>query len=206
MHYRFGPFQLDLDRFSLSKEGEPVEVEPKVLKLLVYFLENHGRVISRDELVREVWGDDFVSDSAVSHAVYGLRRALGDDAKDPEFLRTSHGRGFEFLVGPSSSATGEPGGTASPDRHAGQRSGRGWAVVAGLLAVLAAGAWFATRGTPDPEQRSARPSRLLVLGVTTRGPDPEIQLLGLGVSDYLVRDLASAICVSIPSSPTASRR
>jgi DNA-binding winged helix-turn-helix (wHTH) protein/tetratricopeptide (TPR) repeat protein len=96
MIHRFGGFELDEERFELRSAGAPVRLEPRVLELLLHLARHPGRVVSKEELVREVWHGKFVSDSAVTYAVAEARRALalGRDAA----IENVHGRGYRLVA------------------------------------------------------------------------------------------------------------
>jgi predicted ATPase/DNA-binding winged helix-turn-helix (wHTH) protein len=105
----FGSFELDTDAMSLLDRGNPVPLEPRVFDVLAYLVRQRDRVVPKEELLDEVWGDRFVSDSALSSCIRHVRRALGDDGSAQRFVRTAHGRGYQFVapvtsVAPVSSA------------------------------------------------------------------------------------------------------
>jgi DNA-binding winged helix-turn-helix (wHTH) protein len=60
--YQFGPFRLDERARSLTREGEPVAITPKVFDTLVFLVSNAGRSVSRDEVIKAVWPDTFVEE------------------------------------------------------------------------------------------------------------------------------------------------
>src|SRR5579864_9209482 len=88
-----------------------VQVEPKVMEVLVCLARRAGRVVTKDELVREVWEGRFVSDDVVWRSVRELRRALGDEARAPRFIETIPKRGYRLLVPVAEIA--EPNGVAA---------------------------------------------------------------------------------------------
>ncbi|MGM0583300.1 MAG: winged helix-turn-helix domain-containing tetratricopeptide repeat protein [Pseudomonadota bacterium] len=98
---RFGPFELDFDRYELRLEGEPVPLEPRTFDLLALLARNRGRTVTRDEIFREVWPGRFVSDAALSSQIRSARRALGDDGKRQAVIATVHGRGFRLRSRPA---------------------------------------------------------------------------------------------------------
>ena len=98
MIYRFGPFELDLARVELRTGGEVRPLEPQVFALLAFLVEHRERLVSRDEIIEKVWDGRVVSDSAVSSRVKSARKALGDDGKAQQFIRTIHGQGFRFVA------------------------------------------------------------------------------------------------------------
>jgi len=99
MKYVFDSFVIDAATRELYSAGAPVHVEPRVLDLILYLIERRDRVVSKDELVSEVWHGRFISDAAISSVVSAARRALADDGQDQRYVRTVRSRGFRF-VGP----------------------------------------------------------------------------------------------------------
>lgn len=95
---RFGEFELNQDTFELSREGEPVALEPRVLSLLCFLIDNREKLVSKDTLLDELWGHRFVSESALATQIKRLRQALGDDGHKQEYIKTVHGRGYRFVA------------------------------------------------------------------------------------------------------------
>jgi len=94
MAYCFGPFLYDPVRRELTRDGAEIPLTHKVRALLTLFLENPGRLLTRDEIVECVWPEVAVSDDALRFQVAELRRALGDEAD--ACLRTIRGEGYRF--------------------------------------------------------------------------------------------------------------
>ncbi|MGM0584580.1 MAG: winged helix-turn-helix domain-containing protein [Pseudomonadota bacterium] len=97
MIYAFEDCTLDLDRVELRRAGEPVAIEPQVFEVLRVLIDRRERVVTRDELLAQVWNGRFVSDSALSSRIKSLRRAIGDDGKAQRLVRTVQRRGFRFV-------------------------------------------------------------------------------------------------------------
>jgi predicted ATPase/DNA-binding winged helix-turn-helix (wHTH) protein len=94
----FGAYELDLDAHELRDNGERVPIEPQVFDVLAYLAARPGRMITKEELLDEIWGDRFVSPSALNSRIKSARAATGDDGKRQEVIRTVHGRGFMFVA------------------------------------------------------------------------------------------------------------
>lgn len=88
---RIGDHDLDLQRGTLLRDGEPVHLRAKTFALLSYLARNAGRVIGRDELLTAVWPDVIVTEDSLTQAISELRRVLGDSA-----LRTLPRRGYSL--------------------------------------------------------------------------------------------------------------
>ena len=91
--YRFDRFVLYPDRgVLLSAEGGEIALRPKALTLLRLLVENAGRLLDRDTIMRAVWSDVIISDDGITQCVRDIRRALADDAQ--RILRTVRQRGY----------------------------------------------------------------------------------------------------------------
>ncbi len=96
MHRAFAGFELDVQRSRLVRDGQDVDLEPKVFDLLCYLLHNPHRLISKQELKREVWQAQRLSDGVTANAIAKLRRALGQPADVASPIETVRGRGYIF--------------------------------------------------------------------------------------------------------------
>jgi DNA-binding winged helix-turn-helix (wHTH) protein len=95
--YRFDAFVLSpARRVLVSTDGE-VPLVPRYFDLLLFLLVNRDRALHRREIFDAVWSDVVVSDGALSQAVRSLRRALGDDPREPRFIRTLARHGYQFV-------------------------------------------------------------------------------------------------------------
>ena len=95
--FLFDNFALDCERRELRADGAPVSIEPQVFDLLVYLIENRGRVVSKDDLIASVWGGRIVSESTVDSRINAVRKAIGDSGKEQRLIRTSARKGFRFV-------------------------------------------------------------------------------------------------------------
>jgi TolB-like protein/DNA-binding winged helix-turn-helix (wHTH) protein/Flp pilus assembly protein TadD len=137
---RFDSFELDLRSGELRQNGASVKLQPQPAKLLALLVSRAGQVVSREELVGEVWGSETFVDyeRGLNFAIRQIRSVLGDDADQPRFLETLPRRGYRFIA----SVQGEiPVAVAEPPspRSFGPR-------VAGLVAAFvlcASAAYFA---------------------------------------------------------------
>lgn len=94
----FGGFELDGERFELRRGGAAVKVEPRVLEVLLYLAAHRDRVVAKHELIENVWGVRFVSESALSRCIHEARKALGEEAQDEGAIKTVYGRGYRFVA------------------------------------------------------------------------------------------------------------
>jgi predicted ATPase/DNA-binding winged helix-turn-helix (wHTH) protein len=92
--YRFGEFTLDISRGGVFRAGREIKLRPKVYQALKYFVENPGRLVSKQELMQAVWPDAFVTDDSLVQCTLELRRALEDS--EQRLLKTVPRRGYLF--------------------------------------------------------------------------------------------------------------
>ena len=88
---------LDADKRELRCGAERVTVEPQVLDLLIYLLQNHNRVVSKDDLIASVWGGRIVSDGTLISRTYAARKAIGDTGQEQRLIRTIPRKGLRFV-------------------------------------------------------------------------------------------------------------
>jgi DNA-binding winged helix-turn-helix (wHTH) protein len=95
--YRFGEFTLSPRRRLLVREGREVPLIPRYFDLLLLLIERRHEAVHRREIFERVWADGIVSESALSQAVRTIRRTLGDDSREPVFIRTVSRHGYRFV-------------------------------------------------------------------------------------------------------------
>lgn len=95
--YSFSGCELDPLRLELRRDGEPVHVERQVFEVLLHLVANRDRVVPKAELLDKIWGNRFVSDSALTSRLKAARRAIGDDGTAQRLIATVHGVGYRFV-------------------------------------------------------------------------------------------------------------
>jgi len=95
--FRFADIEVREREYLLIKEGERVPVEPKAFRVLLFLVRNPGRLLTKDEIVASVWSDSAVSDNSLTRSIAQLRRALGDDSREPLYILTVPTIGYRFL-------------------------------------------------------------------------------------------------------------
>lgn len=113
MIYSFGCHEIDVARVEVRRETDVIATEPQVFDLIVHLVEHRDRVVRKEELLDEVWGDRFVSESTLTSRIAAARQALGDDGRAQNVIKTAHGRGYRFVadvevVTPRSGESGAP--------------------------------------------------------------------------------------------------
>lgn len=138
--------------------GTPHHIEPRVMQVLLCLAERPGEPRTRDQLLEAVWDDAYPHDEGLTQAVSKLRKALGDDARQPRFIETIPKVGYR-LIAPVSEAVDEGSWKAESERSAVPPKRRGvapawrWATLALVGLMVAGGVWNASEPSPRMEQR-----------------------------------------------------
>ena len=94
---RFGDCAVDVGAREVRLHGRVQHLEPRAFDVLAYLLAHHERVVAKEELLDEVWGDRFVSESALTTRIKEIRRAIGDDGTQQRLVRNVRGLGYRFI-------------------------------------------------------------------------------------------------------------
>lgn len=161
VRYRFHEFTLSPRQRVLVRDGREVPLIPRYFDLLLLLIERRSEAVHRREIFERVWADVTVSESALSQAVRTLRRTLGDDPREPKYIRTISRHGYRFVcpevieeadATPAAPASAQPASAntpiapaepaAVPALHAGELATPRWTAAAGggALAGVTAGA------------------------------------------------------------------
>src|SRR4051812_13958342 len=96
--FLFDDFRIEPTTFRVFKADNTIQLEPKALRLLIFLIENRGRLIEKEELLDKIWNGTHVSENALVREVGKLRKTLGDDPKVPKYIQTVHTRGYRFIA------------------------------------------------------------------------------------------------------------
>lgn len=97
MRFRFENHELESELRELARDGVAVPMQPQVFDLLLFLIEQRDRVVTKDELVAQVWGNRPISDSALNSRINAARKAVQDDGKAQRVIRTIPRKGFRFI-------------------------------------------------------------------------------------------------------------
>jgi pimeloyl-ACP methyl ester carboxylesterase len=94
----FADFILDLAEQRLWRSGAELQIAPKAFEVLAYLASHADQLVSREQLMKQLWPDTFVDDHALSFQIAEVRKVLGDDPKTPAFIETRPRRGYRFIA------------------------------------------------------------------------------------------------------------
>ena len=114
--FRFGDVRVEPASFRVWKGGRAVALEPKAFEVLLFLIQNRGRLVRKTELLDAVWADAFVTENALTREIALLRKTLGDEARNARYIETVPRRGYRFIA--EVNAAESP--TALPERDAAQ--------------------------------------------------------------------------------------
>src|SRR5215471_7257524 len=95
--YEFGQFRVDPVAGQLLRDGKPIPMEPKVFQTLLFLVQNRGRLVQKDELMREIWPDRFVEETNLARNISVLRKVLANDPVRDQYIETAPRRGYRFI-------------------------------------------------------------------------------------------------------------
>ena len=98
MSYEFGPFRVDSRERALRRDGKLVPLTPKVFDILMVLIQNPGRILTKDEMMQQIWPDTTVEESNLARNVSSLRKALGEESGHAQYIETIPWRGYRLVV------------------------------------------------------------------------------------------------------------
>jgi TolB-like protein/DNA-binding winged helix-turn-helix (wHTH) protein/Flp pilus assembly protein TadD len=197
---RFGVFELDLQTGELRKSGRRIRLAPQPFKLLVLLASRPGELLTREEIQRQIWGDNTVVDyeQGLSFLVKKVRAALGDRSLSPRYIETLPRRGYRFIApveAGNHSGDAPVADAVEPDGHPTPALSRwrgSWLVGAGLVAIAAVLVVLNVWGLRDRilEMFSPRVHSIAVLPVKNLSGDPGQEYFADGMTDGLITELS----------------
>src|SRR5207237_7294647 len=107
--YEFGPFRLEPQKRLLFRGQEVMQLPPKSFETLLALVERHGQVMEKDELMKRLWPDSYVEEGNLTLNISNLRKALGENPQQHEYIVTVPGRGYQFVARVKESAAESEG-------------------------------------------------------------------------------------------------
>ncbi len=193
--YEFGPFSLNAGKRLLLRNGEPVALAPKVLETLLALIGNRERVVTKDELLRQVWGDTIVEEGGLARNVSVLRKILGEKPDDHQYIVTVPARGYRFVADVRERwPEGETSGAHAPAPLERDRPTRGlsayrWLVLGGLAALGVGILTFVLRPVRATDTGRTAITSLAVLPLDNLSGDPAQEYLADGMTEALITGL-----------------
>jgi TolB-like protein/DNA-binding winged helix-turn-helix (wHTH) protein/Tfp pilus assembly protein PilF len=186
--YSFGPFRLEPAERLLLRDGQPVPLPPKAYDLLVTLVAHAGHLVTKEDLLRDVWPGTFVEEANLSYTVSLVRKALGDDREPYRYIETVPKRGYRFKE-----PVAPPEAVDAPEPRARHTRRRLREAVAALIAGVAVTAiWLLSGSLREPVTGGASPriASLGVLPLENLSGDPEKAYFVDGMKEALTAELS----------------
>jgi len=189
----FGPFRADLHAQLLTRDGQVVPLPPKAFEVLQVLLTSDGQGVTREQLLTAVWGDALVEEGNLTQAISVLRKALGDEVRQPQYIVTIPRRGYRFGTSirelPDLSEPAKVDGSAGCEPASPGKAR--WRVpkrligMATVMILAAIAFYFAVRPKAPAVIRS-----LVVLPLVNLSPQPEQEYVADGLTEEITNALA----------------
>lgn len=210
--YEFGPFSVDAGKRLLLRNGEPVPLAPKVFETLLALIENRERVLTKDELLKQVWGDTSVEEGGLTRNVSILRKTLGEKPDDHQYIVTVPARGYRFVANVQETwGNGEASGVnvpAGPENDSGPHgsfpAGR-WLVLGGLAALALGSIMYVVRPVRATDPGRPAITSLAVLPLENLSGDPTQDYFADGMTEALIGNLARIRALRVVSRTSVMR-
>jgi TolB-like protein/DNA-binding winged helix-turn-helix (wHTH) protein/Tfp pilus assembly protein PilF len=200
--YQFGPFSADPGKRLLLRHGEPVPLAPKVLETLLALIESRERVLTKDELLNQVWGDTIVEEGGLTKNISLLRKALGEKPDTHQYIVTVPARGYQFVadVQETSGTDEEPRADVPADPESDSEPSRSfsaprWLVLAALAALALGVTYVLQAGRSEPGELAIR--SLAVLPLENLSGDPAQEYFADGMTEALITNLAGIRALTV---------
>ena len=226
--YRLDGVEIDASRLCVTRAGQELHLRQKTFQVLIYLLEQRERLVTKDELIQHIWPHTAVTDNALDQCLAEIRKVLGEDSRQPRFIKTVPRAGYRFIgsvqenhanapandqladahvvASPSPSAVQQTGGLPSRASHWPPR--RSVLVFGALLAIVVTviGATYLIRrrATSEPAVRMTLPQDpnkrpVAVMFFDNESGSAEIDWLREGLADMIITDLSRSTSLAVLS-------
>jgi TolB-like protein/DNA-binding winged helix-turn-helix (wHTH) protein len=197
---KFGQFELDLRSYELKRDGEPLRLEKIPMELLIFLVEHHGQLVTREQIIERLWGKQVFLDTeqGVNTAIRKIRQILLDEPEKPPFLETVVGKGYRFVNNVTAKGNEPPPSREDlPPPHGPpmtrNRTRDIWLIgtvsVLLLLGVILWAMWYRIGWAAKPRITTSFHS-IAVLPLENLSGDPSQEYFADGITDALITQLA----------------
>ena len=193
--YEFGPFVLDGRRRRLLRDGEAVPLSPKVLDTLLVLVQGRDAVLTKDELLGQIWGDTVVEEGGLTRNISVLRKVLGETPDDHQYIVTVPARGYRFVAPVRETGASRRHPVFAPR----------WLAVGGLVMLALAVTAYTIRRVATTEAARPRIASIAVLPLENLSGDAAQEYFADGMTEALIGNLARIRALRVVSRTSVMR-
>ena len=200
-NWLFGPFCLDSQQRVLLRDRKPIALTSKAFEILNLLVENHGRALSKEEMMRQVWPASFVDESNLAQHIFHLRKVLGDTHEGQAYIETLPRHGYRFVAAVEQApAKRDEDAVANADANRATAAGATrsstklrWVIgaAAGLVLAVFTLVYVGRTRIWAPSAASGGKVMLAVLAFENLSGDPQQEYLSSGLTEELITQLGS---------------
>lgn len=218
-NYFFEDFEIDSARKLLLRPpaGESVALTRKAFQVLLLLVENRGALVTKDDLMKEVWQDSFVEEANLTQTISVLRKTLGENPNHHRFIVTETGKGYRFVAPVRESNDGkfqnneektivESSKETAPDQASSKNFIYAFAAILAIFLIAGSYYLWTKPEAAIPSPASAREVKAIaVLPFKNIDPDKENQILGIGMADAVITRLSNVKSIVVRQTKSVMR-
>ena len=187
---------------TIQADGRTIRLEPKFMQVLICLAAQPGEVVSKEELIRAVWVDTFVTDDVLTRSISELRRALGDDAKQPHVIETVARSGYRIVAPVQRIEESSAEGRGTRVKASGRRAKILAAAVSAVVIVMVTAVVLHRK---PAEVQANLPKAVAVLPLQNTSAAKDLDFLRIGLADDIANTLSYYPAVSVRPFATANK-
>lgn len=200
--FEFGPFQLHEESVKLTKDDAEIKLEPLVFDVLLYLVRNQNKVVTKDEMLNQLWGGRVLSNHVITRIIYQLRKVLNDHDPSNNYIRTVRGKGYQFVTPITLSLNASPQtpqpGSAKATLWKAITKMSYWGLLGVVMLFLMIG-WFLLKigqsnnhaGDELMFDNQSNYQILTILPIAVSSDTDELSILVMSLIDYLTYQLVN---------------
>lgn len=193
IEYQLGSWRLNIHQSTLSRQQDKQRLDNKVLELLVFLIQHKGEVITRQQILDEVWQDVVVADDVLNVTISSLRKHLGDDSKHPEYIKTIPRKGYQLICQVDVLSGARLEERFSPDSKA-----KPLGILVFFLLFVSSFVFYSIIDRPPPNVASV-PTNIAVLPFDFLAADPKDNYIANGLTEAIINRLVQTPGLQVTS-------
>lgn len=186
MIFQYDNYSIDTNNFHLLKNNVQIPLEPQTIDLIIYLVKNRNRLITRTELIDNIWQGRIVSDTSLSNQIKSARQAFGDDGQRQQVIKTIHGRGYQFIAEIKELTTTKPNKIIPSINYQRRYKLVVMSLILLITFIIVNQFWQQTASS----KTDADIRKIAVLPFINTKPNTDTDYLGFAIADQIIGELA----------------